>query len=197
MFTEILNLLLSTFFYFFIIIVFLRFLFQLIRADFYNPFSQFILTVTNPVLIPLRRIIPAWKNIDSASLVLIVLLKIIELCLRDLLAFGSLSSLYKIFAVSVMELTRMGINFYFFAILAQIILSWLSPHNNNPLIGLLQQITNPIMSPARKLIPPIGGLDLSPILVILALQILETLLLHPYGLLPNLFRAISQIFGLS
>ena len=195
MLSEIFNLLLSTFFYFFIVIVFLRFLFQLIRADFHNPVSQFILKVTNPLLIPLRRIIPAWKNIDSASLVLIFLLKIIELFLRDLINFGSVGSLYNLLSLSIMELVRMAINFYFFAILGQIVLSWLAPHNNNPLIGLLHQITNPVMAPARKLIPPIGGMDLSPILVLLALQVLETLLLHPNGLLPGLFMGLARIFN--
>lgn len=194
MLTEILNLLLSTVFYFYIVIVFLRFIFQLVKADFYNPLSQFVLNATNPILTPLRRIVPTWKNIDGASLILIFLLKIIELYLRDFIHFGSLGSFYKIFALSIMELVRMGINFYFFAILGQIILSWLAPHNNNPVIGLLQQITNPVMAPARKLIPPIGGMDLSPILVILALQILETLLLHPNGLLPGLFMGINQLF---
>lgn len=196
MFIEITNLLLSTFFYLYIFIVFLRLLFQLIRADFHNPLSQFILKATNPVLIPLRRFIPAWKQLDSASLVLIILLKIVELCLKDLIQFGGIASFYHIVAISIMELTKMLLNFYLFAIIGQIILSWVAPHNNNPLVGILYQITEPIMSPARRLLPPMGGLDLSPILIILALQVIELLLLHPSGVLPNFFTLLGRVLGL-
>lgn len=193
---EIMDLLLSTFFYLYIFIVFLRFLFQLIRADFHNPVSQFILKATDPILIPIRRVIPAWKQVDSASLVLIILLKILELCLKDLFQFGSIVSFYGIFAYSVMGLTKMLLNFYLFAIFGQIILSWLAPHNNNPIISILYQITEPVMAPARKLLPPMGGLDLSPIIVILGLQVLQLLLLHPSGVLPSFFTILGRALGL-
>lgn len=196
MFIEITNLLLSTFFYLYTFIVFLRLLFQLIRADFHNPLSQFILKATNPVLIPLRSFIPAWKQLDSASLVLIILLKILELLLKDLFQFGGVVSFYNIFAISIMELTKMLVNFYLFAIIGQIILSWVAPHNNNPAITILHQITEPIMAPARRLLPPMGGLDLSPILIILALQVIELLLLHPNGVLPNFFKLLGRVLGL-
>jgi YggT family protein len=196
MFTEIINLLLGTFFYLYIFIVFLRFLFQLHRVDFHNPLSQFILKATNPILIPLRRVIPAWKQIDSASLVFILLLKLLELCLTELFHFGGIGSFYMIFAQSIMGLTKMLLNFYLFIIFGQIILSWLAPQNNNPIIGILFQITEPIMSPARKLLPPMGGLDFSPILILLSIQILELLLLHPSGILSTFFGTIGRALGL-
>lgn len=196
MLIQISDLLLGTFFYLYILIVFLRLLFQIIRADFHNPLSQFILKATNPVLMPMRRFIPAWKQIDSASLVLIILLKVLELCLKDLFHFGSISSFYNIFAVSILELTRMLLNFYLFAIIGQIILSWLAPQNNNPIVGILYQITEPIMSPARRLVPPMGGLDLSPIIVVLFIQVLELLLLHPSGVLPTFFTLLGRALGL-
>jgi YggT family protein len=196
MLIQISDLLLSTFFYLYILIVFLRLLFQLIRADFHNPLSQFILKATNPILMPMRRFIPAWGKIDTASLVLIIILKILELCLKDLFHFGGINSFYNIFAVSILELTRMLLNFYLFAIIVQIILSWLAPQNNNPIVGILYQITEPIMSPARRLVPPMGGLDLSPIIVILFIQVLELLLLHPSGVLPTFLTLFGRALGL-
>jgi YggT family protein len=90
----------------------------------------------------------------------------------------------------------MLLNFYLFIIFGQIILSWLAPQNNNPIIGILFQITEPIMSPARKLLPPMGGLDFSPILILLSIQILELLLLHPSGILSTFFGTIGRALGL-
>ena len=87
----------------------------------------------------------------------------------------------------------MLIQFYLFAIFIQIILSWIAPQNYNPIVALLYQITEPVMKPARKLIPPIGGLDLSPILVILGLQILEIALVSNKGILPLLFSSIGTL----
>ena len=196
MFSEIFNLLISATFYFFILILFLRLLFQLVRADFHNPLSQFIVKVTNPVLVPVRRIVPPMGHLDSASLLLIVVIKIIELCLKQLIVYGGISSFYNIFAVSIIELVHMGLNFYLFAIIGQIILSWVAPYNDNPAVGILYQITEPVMRPARKLIPPMGGLDVSPIIILLSIQVLELLLLHPSGLLPNFFAILGRALGL-
>lgn len=195
MFTDIMNLLLTSFFYLFILVVFLRFLFQLIQVDYYNPVSQFIATATNPVLQPLRKLIPARGRVDGASLFAIIILKLMELALHNLIQYGILGSPFKLFALSFMSLTDMVLNFYLFAIFAQIILSWLAPQNNNPAIGILYQITEPILKPARNLIPPMGGLDLSPILVILGIQVIDLLLLHPNGLLPLFFGVLGKAIG--
>ncbi len=195
MFGDIFNLIISTFFYIFILLVFLRLLLQLVRADFHNPLSQFVTNTTNPVLAPMRKLFPPIGQFDTASLVLIMLLKIMQLCLVQMIVYGSISSFYTVFAVSILELTRMGLNFYLFAIIGQIILSWVAPYNNNPAIGILFQITEPVMRPARKLVPPVGGLDLSPIIVILTIQVLELLLLHPSGLLPNFFNVLGRLLG--
>lgn len=191
MFSDIAFLLINTFFYIAILLVYLRFLFQLIKADFYNPVSQFILKATGPVLIPLRRIIPPWKNLDVASLILIFILKIIELSAIALIKYGGAFSVYNIFIQSIFSLTSMALNFYLFAIFGQIILSWIAPHNDNPAIKLLYQITEPVMRPARKLLPPISGMDFSPIIVLFSIQILEILLLHPSGLLVSFFGLLG------
>lgn len=192
--TEIFDLLVSTFFYLYIIIVFLRFLFQLIKADFYNPISQFTVKATDPLLKPMAKVLPPIKNFSSSALVLIILLKLLESTLNQLIQFGTISSFYIIFSMSIIELVSMAIKFYIFAILGQIILSWIAPQNYNPVVSLLYQITDPIMTPAKKIIPPMGGMDFSPILVFIGLQILEIILVSSNGLLPTIFKAISPIF---
>jgi len=194
MFSDLAYLLINTFFYFAILVVFLRLLFQLIKADYNNPISQFVLKVTGPVLIPMRRVIPPFGKIDSASLILILLLKIIQVSLITLIQYGSIFSLLYIIKSMVFGLTSMALNFYFFAIFGQIILSWVAPHNNNPALYLLHQITEPLMAPARRILPPISSMDFSPVIVLLGIKILEVLLLHPNGTLNTLFNAFATLF---
>ncbi len=196
MINELSNLLISTFFYFAILIIFLRLLFQLIRADFHNPISQFVVNTTQPVLGPLRKAIPAIGPIDTASVLLIIMLKVLELTLKSLIVYGSIASFYQIFALTIIGLVDMLLNFYFFAVIGQIILSWVAPHNPNPAVALLHQITEPLMRPARKVLPPISGIDFSPILVFLVIQVLEILLVSPQGLLSTFFGGLGNALGL-
>lgn len=193
MFSDIFTLIIDTFFMLYIMVVFLRFLFPLIGVDFYNPFSQFVVKATNPVLIPMRKVLPIRKNIDSAALLFIVVLQVIEICLLQLVHVGAISSALDIVQISIIKLTSMAFSFYLFAIIGQIILSWFAPYNNNPAVSILHQITEPVLAPARKLIPPVNGLDFSPILVLLAIEILDRLLTR--GILPQLFSLIRSLIG--
>jgi len=193
MFSDIFTLIIDTFFSLFMLVLFLRFLFPLIRVDYYNPFSQFVVKVTDPVLVPIRKVLPIRKSIDSAALLFIVFLQIIEICLLQLVHVGAISSTLDIIQISVIKLVHVGFSFFLFAIIGQIILSWFAPHNNNPAVGILFQITEPILAPARRLIPPVGGLDFSPILVLLAIEILDRLLTR--GLLPEIFYLIRSLLA--
>ena len=166
----------------YILVVMLRFLLQLVRADFYNPVSQFLVKVTTPVLRPLRQIIPGVGGIDIASIVLMWLLKSVELGLIILIS-GADTSVLAALAWSVPELIGLVINVFLFAILIQVILSWINPGGYNPLASLIQGLTEPLLRPARKLIPPIGGLDLSPMVVMIGLVLLKMLLLPPLQML--------------
>ncbi|MCF6282597.1 MAG: YggT family protein [Candidatus Polarisedimenticolaceae bacterium] len=160
----------------------LRFLLQLVRADFYNPVSQFIVKVTTPVLRPLRSIIPGIGGIDLSSLVLAWILKSMELALVTLVSGMPISPIASpLWAIS--GLVQMSINIFLFSVLIQVIVSWVSPGTYNPVIGLVQKLTDPLMRPARRLIPPISGLDLSPMAVIIGLTLLEMLLIPPLKML--------------
>lgn len=178
-FTEAAALVIEVAFGLYILAVLLRFLFQLVRADFYNPISQFLVALTNPLLKPLRRVIPGMYGIDVASLVLLVALKGLEVFLIFSLGGYALEPLPVIIAAAV-GLLRLTINIFFYAVLLRVILSWFMPYgmHQNPAGGLLVSLTEPLMRPARRLIPPVGGLDLSPIVVLVALQLLQLALSH-------------------
>lgn len=161
----------------YILVVMLRFLLQLLKADFYNPVSQFIVKLTSPVLRYLRRVIPGLGGIDLASVVLMWALKTIELALIISLAGLPISPM--VFAWAVPELIKLCINIFLFSILIQVILSWVSPGAYNPATAVISYLTEPILRPARRIIPPIGGLDLSPMLAMIGLYLLQMLLLPP------------------
>jgi YggT family protein len=163
----------------YIMVVMLRFLFQLVRADFYNPISQFIVTLTNPLLRPLRRIIPSVGKIDMSSIVLMLLLQYLSLSLITLISGGYFRPL-SLLVFAIAELINLTFNVYIFSLIILAVFSWINPgYYNHPLTQILGQLTNPLMRPARKLLPPVSGIDLSPMLVIIALFFFKLLLIPP------------------
>ncbi len=175
----------QTIFGIYAVIVLLRFLLQTVRADFYNPASQFIVKATNPVLIPLRRIIPGLGGIDIASLILLFAVNYLQIVLILFISYGGVVNLGIMAAWAVTGIIALILNFYFFAIILQIIISWLAPHSHSPALALLYQLTEPVMAPARRLLPPMGGIDFSPILTFMAIQVLKFVLL---GTLVQIFK---------
>lgn len=170
--------LIQTVFGLYILAVMLRLLLQFARADFYNPVSQFIVKVTNPPLKPLRRIIPGWGGIDLASVLLLLILQMLELFLYNL-AIGHASPMPGLMVAAIAELLALLINVFIGAILIQVILSWVAPGTYNPLTGLVHKLADPILAPARRIIPPISGIDLSPLVALVILQLLKFLLVAP------------------
>jgi len=167
--------LIQTLFGLYLVAVMLRFLLQLTRADFYNPVSQFLVKVTNPPLIPLRRIIPGFMGIDMAAVVLLLVIQAVEVVLVTMVQGLSLS-IPTLLILTVAGLIRLLLEIYFYSILIQVILSWVNPGGYNPAIALLYALNEPILSRARRLIPPISGFDLSPILVFIVIKLIEILL---------------------
>ncbi|MCB1950340.1 YggT family protein [Nitrosomonas sp.] len=162
----------------YMIIVLLRLMLQILRADFYNPLSQFIVKVTNPLLKPLRRIIPGVGGIDFASIVLLFILQLLKLILTALAA-GAMFSITSLFVLSIAELIALVLNVYMISILIQIVLSWIGPNTYNPVTGILYAINEPVMRPARRILPPIANVDLSPILVFICIGLLKILVVSP------------------
>jgi YggT family protein len=174
--------LVQTLFGLYILVVMLRFLLQLTRADFYNPISQFVVKVTAPPLRILRRFIPGFSGIDLSSLVFAWLLKTLELMLV-LLIVGAGTHLIGTIIWAIPELVDLLFNIFLIAILIQVVLSWINPGGYNPAASLLYHLTEPLLGPARRLLPPLGGLDLSPMLVMIGLYLLKMLLLPPLKVL--------------
>ena len=167
--------LIQTLFGFYILAVMLRFLLQCVRADFYNPLVQFLVRITNPPLLPLRRIVPGYRGLDLAAIVLAFLLQFVEVVLLNALSiqpigFGGL------LLVAVLELIKLLINIYLWGVIIQAVLSWFNPDPYHPAARVLAQLTAPVLRPARRLLPPISGVDLSPMLVVIALIFISLLL---------------------
>lgn len=162
----------------YIMAVLLRFLLQLVRADFYNPISQAIVKITSPLLNPLRKVIPGFGGIDAASLVLALILQIalfyLLLFMRgiapEMVPFAS------VLISSFLKLVTEFLNIYMFGLIIIAIASWVAPNSYNPGLMLLHQLTEPLTSRVRKVIPPIGGLDFSLMAVMLVIITLKNFL---------------------
>lgn len=162
----------------YIFAVLLRFLFQLVRADFYNPLCQAIVKVTNPPLRPLRRYIPALGGIDTASVVLLLVLQGLN-TLLVLAVIGIAPSVAGLVVITLAELFSKTVWAFLGAVFVMVVLSWVSPGGYHPVATVVRDLTDPLCKPARRLIPPIAGLDLSPIIVIIGLQLVLMLLVAP------------------
>jgi len=154
----------------------LRLILQAVRADFRNPISQFVLKVTDPLVVPLRRILPSVGMLDTATLLVALILQGLLMAILLNLACINGPGLLQLAGLSIARLVELLLNIYFWLILAHVVASWISPGQYNPMLHLLSQIVEPVLLPFRKLIPPIAGLDLSPILLILATQFLIRLI---------------------
>jgi len=157
---------------FYILAVLLRLLLQLVRADFYNPISQLLVALTNPPLVPLRRVIPGLYGIDFASVLLLIALKSLELFLSFALRGRYLpGGTFILLAIS--ELLTLTCYVFLIGIIVRVLMSWFAPYGSrhNPAAELLYSLTEPVMRPARRVIPTMGGLDLSPIVVLVILQL--------------------------
>ncbi len=175
---DILVYLIQTLLSLYLVAMLLRFLLQLVRADFYNPICQFLVKLTNPLVLPMRKVMPAFGGIDTASLLLAVLLQLLGIVAILVLNGMGIAPIPLLLVWSGLGVIGLLVNIYFFALLAMIILSWVAPGSQHPAIYLLYQITEPIMAPLRKLLPPMGGLDFSPILVFVFINVIQIVLRH-------------------
>jgi YggT family protein len=155
--------------------VLLRLLLQWVRADFYNPVCQFLVKITNPALVPLRRFVPSFGRLDTASVLLMYALELLGTWLVS--QFGAAGMQWQqivLFAAAKLLLTLLMT--YFFLIIAVVIMSWLGQGLRHPFVPLLYQLTEPVLRPIRKIIPPIAGIDLSPLFALIAIRFLVLLL---------------------
>lgn len=155
--------------------ILLRLLLQWVRADFYNPLSQFLIKITNPVLVPARRLIPSIGKLDTASVVVMLLLELAQLAIISLISQTDYGIQF-LLLFAVRKLLVALLLTYFVLIIARIIISWVASQSRHPLIPLINQLTEPVLRPFSKLLPPLGGVDLSPLFALIALRFLLLLL---------------------
>ncbi len=176
-------------------VVAVRFVMQTVRADYYNPLAQGVVRITDPLLIPLRRVIPSIKRYDTASLVLCFGILLLKLLIFKLLSLGyvpalgqsmlvSAAPIAKLVILAVLDLIHQLFNVFIFALIIQAVMSWIPGAAGNPVHSLVSSISEPVLRPLRKLLPPMGGLDLTVFFTIIGLFALRIFLL---GTLQQLF----------
>ncbi|BDB22482.1 MULTISPECIES: YggT family protein [Pseudomonas] len=162
----------------YLLIVLMRFVLQLVRANFYNPLCQFIVKATQPLLKPLRRIIPSLFGLDMSSLVLAILVQLALMALTLLLTYGTTGNFVQLLIWAIIGVTALFLKIFFFALIISVILSWVAPGSHNPGAELVNQICEPALAPFRRLLPNLGGLDISPILAFMVLKLLDMLVIN-------------------
>ena len=159
----------------YLLLLLLRFWLPILRADFRNPIAQGILRITSPLVVPVRRIVPPIGRLDTSTIMVAYILEFLLVLL--LLAIRGLTvDTVPIAITAVLELAILSLNLFFFVILLKIILSWVAPQNYNPMTVLLHTMAEPVLRPFRRIIPPIGGFDISPIFAIIMLKAAEIIL---------------------
>lgn len=153
-----------------------RFLLQWVKADFYNPVCQGIVRFTNPLLMPLRKLLPSHNQFDFAALLMTLIFVVIKSVFMLLMGGFAIAAL-PLMAVSAHVLAATLLSYIFWAVLIRVLMSWVLPDPYHPFAQVVILLTEPIMAPARRILPPMGGLDLSPILVLLAIQFIQHLFL--------------------
>lgn len=162
----------------YLLLFLLRIVLQWVHADFYNPLSQFVIRATDPLVTPIRRIVPRTRLVDMPTLVVLVALE--ALATWSLLSIASVPVPLGIFVYYVaLRLVGLLVWLYIVGIFVYVILSWVSQGGYSPIARILHDIVNPLLSKFRRYIPPIGGLDLSPLVVLILLQALALLLPLP------------------
>ena len=172
-----------------LLVVVLRFLLQLVRADFYNPISQFVVKATSPILVPLRRFIPGYGGIDIAYIIQVVIIALIFL-----VSSQPIMPWANFFLWAPVGLLSLLLNIYFWGLIIIVIASWIAPNSYNPALILVNQILEPAIRPIRRIMPDLGGIDLSPIVLFLAIRMSEILVVTPIAVSLGVPRGL--FFGL-
>ncbi len=152
----------------YLLVLLLRFWMPWLRADFRNPLAQGILRLTSPVVVPLRRIVPSFGRLDTATVLVAFSIQYLTIVLL-LLIRGDSAGTVPIAVTALIKLTVLSVYLFVYAIFIRIILSWISPGSYNPATAIITTLTDPILRPFRRLLPPLGGFDISPIFAIIML----------------------------
>jgi len=171
--------LISLIFDFYVFILIFRFILQKCYANYHNPITQFILKITNPPLKPLQKIIPGIKGFDLAIIFLALVIVLIEAFALVWLEYHAMPHFLGLLIASISMLFEKVLNLYFFCVIIGILLSWIPRLEMSPMAEIIHRVIDPVMHRVRRIIPPIGGLDLTPIPVLIAIKLIEIMLFDP------------------
>ena len=174
--------LIDTIFSIYIAIMLLRFILQQVGADFYNPVSQFVVKATQPLVTVARRFIPSIKKIDTATLVLVLALILIKLVILFSIAGYPMNG-PQLLIKALYDLISLSFDIFIVALFIQAILSWVNSDPYNPINKLLNNLTFPILRPIKRVVPPMGGLDLSTLVALIGLMFIKRVMLSLFQLL--------------
>ena len=176
----------------YLLVVLLRFILQLVRANFYNPICQFIVKATQTLLKPMRRVIPSIFGLDMSSLVLAILVQMVVFAIVLTLSYIPFNIL-GLLLWSIIGVTALFLKVFFFAMIISVILSWVAPGSTSPGAELVNQITEPALAPFRRFLPNLGGLDISPILAFMVIQLIQSFVIPPLAMYVDM---PPELFGL-
>jgi YggT family protein len=176
----------------YLLIVLLRFVLQMVRADFYNPLSQFIVRATQPLLRPLRKVIPGFGGVDLASLVLAILVQLaLMMVTLALMGYGFSGFVVELLIWAIIGVTALFVKIFYFGLIISVILSWVAPGSYNPAAQLVNQVCEPLLAPFRRILPNLGGLDLSPIFAFIVLNLFNMLVINNLAAMTGMPRILS------
>jgi YggT family protein len=170
--------LIETLFDLYVFIIILRMLLQLIHADYRNPLAQFSIKFTQPLLTPLHKFIPHYKNLDLAVVSLAIIFSMLKFITLSLVSFYQFPNIGMVFLLSIIDIVQKIIMLYFYAIIARVIMSWLAPMQQSPILFIINRLVEPLLRPIRKIVPLIAGLDLSPLVALILLKVVSMLFLN-------------------
>lgn len=181
----------------YLLAVLLRFLLQIARADFYNPLSQAVVKITDPVVRIFRTIVPGYRGVDFSSLVLALVVEAILIMALIFLYGYQMPAISSIITWALAGVIFFVINIYYWAIIASIIMSFVMMFSGNmtphPALQLVWQLTEPVMRPIRSVLPPMGGLDFSPIFIFIGIQLLREILVQTFRITPTIASVIVGV----
>jgi YggT family protein len=150
-----------------------RFWMQAFRAPARNPIAQFSMALTDFAVKPLRRVIPGFMRMDWASLVVALLLEFVLQVLEFALITGVVPNggvLSALLFLAFVRLIRLSIYIFIVVIIAQAVMSWVSPYH--PAAPFFNALSDPLLKPVRRVVPPIGGVDITPVFILIILQLI-------------------------
>ena len=179
----------------YLLAILLRFLLQAVRADFYNPVTQAIVKITNAPLRPFRRFIPGYRGFDFASLTMALVFSTLASYLM-LFIFGIMLPPVTVIGWAALGIFQYVLKVYFFGAIISVIASFIAPYSGHPALLVIHELLDPAYRMFRKVLPPMGGLDFSPLFIFLGIRFIETGLLYPMVVNLGMAQAISNHFVL-